>query len=70
MEIVSTNTAKLTITGKEGDYILLLPIGSDIQEAFEATSTFAATMARLLEKHKEKKETSEKEEKDECIDPN
>lgn len=63
MEIISSNIAQLKCSGDKGDYILLLPIGADIKEAFEASSMFSSALAKLYENYIEKTKIEEKKSK-------
>jgi len=67
MKIISSSISQLKCSGEKGDYILLLPIGAAIKEAFEASSMFSCALARLYENYKEKtkieKEKSQNSEK-------
>ena len=59
MEIESLANAQLKCKGEKGDYILLLPVGAQIKEAFEASSMFASALAKLYENSLEQENLSE-----------
>ena len=59
MIITSSNISQLKCTGEKGDYVLLLPVGADIKEAFEAASMFSGSLAKLYENYKAKQEREE-----------
>jgi hypothetical protein len=59
MEIISTNVAQLKYKGKGGDYSLLLPIGSEIQEAFEVVSCFYSAVNKLHQDYLEQLKTKD-----------
>lgn len=60
MKIDSTSAIKWEIEGEKGKYVLILPIGSQIEEAVEVLKVFTATMANILAESEKKKEAEEK----------
>ncbi len=58
MEILSINKVELKIIIEEREYILLLPIGAQLEEAKTAAFHFASALASAVEKNKKEKENS------------
>jgi len=61
LEFDSSNAIKWSISGENGEYVLILPVGAQIEEALRALTHFTATMSNIFEKNKERQELEKKE---------
>jgi fatty acid/phospholipid biosynthesis enzyme len=59
LEFDSSNAIKWSISGDNGEYVLLLPVGAQLDEAMRALSHFVATMSKIYEKNKDRKKQPE-----------
>jgi len=62
LEFDSSNAIKWSISGENGEYVLLLPVGAQLDEAMRALSHFLATMSKIYEKNKERQDQEKNEE--------
>lgn len=61
MEIKTQNKVELKIEVEGREYALLLPIGSELEEAAKATSYFAGAVNKAYNDYLEKKKEEEEE---------
>ena len=61
MKIKSNDSKQLTITGDKGDYILLIPINSQLEESLDVCTYFTSVISKALQDFKklQEKEKSE-----------
>jgi len=59
MNIESLDTKQLRVKGEKGDYILLLPIGSQLEETLEVCSHFTGVISKALSEFKKTQEEKE-----------
>jgi hypothetical protein len=60
LEFDSSNAIKWSISGDNGEYVVLLPVGAQLDEAMRALSHFLATMSKIYEKNKDRQEKEDR----------
>lgn len=63
MEITTIDTVQMKMTGEKGDYILLIPVGSQLEETVQKVSSFVSILAKSHQLWQEEKSKEDSEEK-------
>lgn len=63
----STDYKELRVKGEKGDYVLLVPIGAQIEEGIDVCAFLTSVFNKAFEEYKQKSEEEQQETKeDEC----
>lgn len=62
VQVQTRNTVQVAFQGEKGEYLLSLPIGSQLEESVEVCGYFWQALSNALAKHKASKEEDNKDE--------
>ena len=62
MEVETQNVVQLVKKGEKGNYILSLPVGSQLEESLQVATQFVAALSHSLSQYKEKIAKNEEQE--------